>query len=230
MRRHKPNDIEKIRASTRMIGAMEWPPYEKARYMRCLRREALMPSGAVADLCGERRADVDLKIDALNDMDEHYRDRVDESAFRMEAYDCFVALQRLEVKEAIFVAGLGMDDFADWVRDGTIARAEDVRKLPRVLRHDAARALFLGGGRGALNEAEGLLERERRGDGNEGGARIGDATVHQLTEALSRRIAKMPYGDAMELKRKENTLDAERTDAMEDLHRQLGGFLRYLAD
>ena len=97
-------------------------------------------------LCGGNKTDIDRQIDAYHDMNEYYRDVVDDTAFHIDRYSGFVELQKSQVKEAIFEAGLGLKDFGEWIRDGKIYRLEDVRQLPKVLRDDDAKNAFLNGG------------------------------------------------------------------------------------
>lgn len=102
-------EIERIRVTAHLVGAREWPPYEKARYLHYLREEKLMEYGEMIQLCGGNRADLERQIDAYHDMNTYYRDVVDDTAFIIDRYSGFKELQRPAVKNSIFAAGLDLN-------------------------------------------------------------------------------------------------------------------------
>ena len=91
----------------------------------------------VIALCGGDRNKIERQIDAYRDMNDYYRDIVDDDAkFHIDRFSGFVELQKSNVKDAIFEAGLELTDFGEWIRDGKIYRLADVRHLPKVLHDD----------------------------------------------------------------------------------------------
>ena len=83
-------EIEQIRVTAHLVGAREWPPYEKARYLHYLRDKKLMDYGEMIQLCGGNRRDIERQIDAFHDMNTYYRDVVDDdTAFIIDRYSGF---------------------------------------------------------------------------------------------------------------------------------------------
>ena len=224
----KPYDIEKIRVAAHLVGAREWPAYEKARYLHYLRNQEFMDFNEMIALCGGNRKDIERQIEAYYDMNEYYRDVVDDTAFHIDRFSGFVELQKPGIKDAIFHAGLELKDFGEWIRDGKIYRLADVRTLPKVLPDDEAREIFLGGGPRSIETA--VKRLDQRADTERGSATgktmLEVASLHQLTIVLSRRINELPYTEIRALKNRETPDASDQLRALEDLSEQLRGFLQ----
>ena len=180
-------DIETIRVSAHLVGAREWPAYEKARYLHYLRNEKLLDYGEMIALCGGNRSDLERQIDAYNDMNEYYRDVVDDTAFHIDRFSGFVELQKPKIKDVIFDAGLELEDFGKWIRDGKIYRLRDVRRLPLVLRDSDATRTFLDGGPRSIEAAIAILDRkaEQELGGPIEKVTLDTANIFQLAEVLA---------------------------------------------
>lgn len=228
---HEQKDAEKIRVSTHLLGSKEWPAYEKARYLHYLRSEKFMDYGEMIALCGCYKADLERQIDAFHDMNEYYRGKAEDTSFCIDRYSGFVEAQKHGIKDAIFDAGLEMEDFGNWIRNGQILRLTDVRQLPRVLRHEAAKEVFLGGGVDSIRDAVKLIDAEERDrHPDKRNVDIRDASVHQLIAALTRRIPKMAYEDFSDLKDRNSSRYGEQVGAMETLSEQLQKLIRDVTD
>ena len=225
-------EIETIRVSAHLVGAREWPAYEKARYLHYLRNQEFMDYGEMIALCGGNKTDLERQIDAYHDMNEYYRDVVDDTAFHIDRYSGFVELQKPQVKEAIFEAGLDLKDFGEWIRDGKIYRLEDVRQLPKVLRDDDAKTMFLNGGPRSIENAIKLLEQkaEKEPDQKESEITLNSASVYRLAEVLSRRINNLPYSEVRVLRIKERAEVIEQIRALEDLSERLNNLLEDVSE
>ena len=124
--------IETIRVSAHLVGAREWPAYEKARYLHYLRNEELMDYSEMIALCGGNKTEIERQIDAYHDMNEHYRDLVDDTAFHIDRFSGFVELQRPNIKPAIFDADLTLSDFGQWIpRRSNIPHGRRSKTAPR---------------------------------------------------------------------------------------------------
>ena len=218
-------DIEKTRVAAHMVGAREWPAYEKARYLHYLRSQAFMDFSEMVALCGGNKKDIERQIDAYHDMNEYYRDVVDDTAFHIDRFSGFVELQKPGIKEAIFDAGLDLKDFGEWIRDGTIYRLADVRQLPKVLPDDEAREIFLTGGPRSIEKAVKHLEH-KPGSAQPDKITLDAATLHQLAQVLARRLNDLPYSDVRALKNREAPDAPDQLRALEDLSEQLQAFLQ----
>ncbi len=215
-------DIETIRVSAHLIGVREWPPYEKARYLDYLRNQEFMEYKEIIDLCGGDRKKIERQIDAYQDMNEYYRDIVDDTAFRIDRFSGFVELQKPNIREAIFQAGLDLKDFGEWIRDGKIRRLEDVRDLPKVLQDDDARKTFLEGGLRSIEDAVKLLDRKNPKFAT---ATLENATIYQIADVLARRINDLPYSEVRTLREKEREEAIENINSLENLSIRLENLL-----
>jgi len=219
-------EIEQIRVTAHLVGAREWPPYEKARYLHYLREEKLMDYGDMIQLCGGNRREIERQIDAFHDMNTYYRDVVDDdTAFHIDRYSGFKELQRPAIKDAIFAAGLDLQDFGKWIGDGQIMRLADVRKLPQVLSDPDAKAKFLEGGPRSIEDAIRLVEQRRANGETETKTTLSKATLYQLAEVLGRRIEDLPYSELRALKDQNNAAMRERVGILESLLTGLTGLL-----
>ena len=221
-------DIETIRVSAHLIGTKQWPAYEKARYLHYLRDQRLMDYDEMIVLCGGNKTDIERQINAYHDMNEYYRDVVDDTAFQIDRFSGFVELQKKDIKEAIFEAGLDLKDFGEWIRDGKIYRLADVRELPKVLHDKEARDKFLNGGPRSIESAVRLLEAKKEKEPSK--TTLENATIYQLAGVLARRINNLPYAEIRILKNREHNDAAENIRTLEDLSDRLQDFLEYVSE
>ena len=220
-------DIETIRVSAHLVGVREWPAYEKARYLDYLRNQEFMEYEEIIALCGGNRHNIERQIDAYRDMNDHYRDIVDDTAFHIDRFSGFVELQKQNVKDAIFQAGLELSNFGEWIRDGKIHRLADVRHLPKVLRDDEAKEVFLKGGLRSIEDAIKVLDRRNSGSSK---ATLEDATIYQLADVLARRINDLPYSEVRTLREKEHEEVLENINTLEDLSGRLENLLEDVSE
>ena len=223
-------DIEMRRVSAHLVGSREWPAYEKARYLHHLRNEELWDYGRLIELCGGNKAQLERQIDAYNDMNEFYRDVVDDTAFQIDRFSGFVELQKPRVKQAIFDAGLDLKDFGEWIRDGKIYRLEDTRKLPRVLADDEARDIFVSGGPRSIEKAVRTLEQRHAANRDTDKLLLKNATTAELADLLVKRINEMPYSEIRILRNRDREESREQVAVLEDLAAQLGDLLGHVAE
>ena len=225
-------DIETVRVSAHLVGAREWPAYEKARYLHYLRNQKFMDYGEMIALCGGNRVDIERQIEAYQDMNEYYRDVVDDTAFHIDRFSGFVELQKPKVKEAIFDAGFDLKDFGVWIRDGNIYRLADVRQLPKVLRNDEARDIFVNGGPRSIEAAIAAIDRGSERDHRRaiGATTLDAATVYQLAEILARRINDLPYSEVRALRTKEHDEAEDEVRCLEDLAERLRNLLEDVSE
>jgi hypothetical protein len=77
-------------------------------------------------------------------MEQYYRPLIgDDGDFDTTRFSGFVELQKPGIKQAITVAGFDFSDFATWIHEGKLFPLQKVRVLPRILRNDKARDIFL---------------------------------------------------------------------------------------
>ena len=222
-------EIETIRVSAHLVGAREWPAYEKARYLHYLRNEEFMDYSEMIALCGGNRNEIELQIDAYHDMNEYYRDLVDDTAFHIDRFSGFVELQKPNIKEAIFDAGMELKDFGEWIRDGKIYRLADVRQLPRVLQDNDTRNEFLNGGPRSI-EAAIKLHDQKKETISASKITLDNASVYQLAGMLARRINELPFYEVRALKNKEHDEVKEQIRTLDNLSESLRNLLENVSE
>ncbi len=222
-----PREIETIRVSAHLVGSRPWPAYEKARYLHYLYHAQFMQFDEMVALCGGNKQDIERQIDAYNEMNQYYRDIVDDTAFHIDRFSGFVELQRSAVKDAIFEAGFDLEDFGGWIRDGNIRRLADVRQLTKVLQNKKATDIFVKGGVGSIEQAVKYIDREKEAtlDTATSNLNLGNAPLHLLAQVLSGKINNMPFSTLQLLQEAKSDQDVETVQALEDLFEHLDGLL-----
>ena len=223
---HSQKEIETIRVTAHLVGAREWPAYEKARYLHYLRNTQLMDFAEMINLCGGNKLDINRQIDAFHDMNEFYRDRVDDTAFQIDRFSGFVELQRPKVKDAIFSADLTLEDFGDWIRDGKIYRLADVRQLPAVLGDPEAKDIFLNGGVNSIAQAIDKIKSRLTPSSS---LKLNDASIFQLANALTEKINNFPFARLLDLKNEEFDSQGDFS-VLESLFDSLQAFIDNISD
>ncbi len=222
------SDIETIRVSAHLVGARPWPAYEKARYLHYLYHTELVDYGEMIALCGGNENDIERHIAAYEDMNEYYRELVDDTAFFMDRFSGFVELQKKGVKEAILEAGFELENFGEWIRDGNIRRLRDVRHLPTVLRNDEACKVFVDGGLGSIESAKKHLDMLAWENSTKDSSKLSlhEASTELLAQTLTNRIVEMPFSSLQALK--EGDKGSESVRIYEDLADRLTELLTHV--
>ena len=222
-----PTDIETIRVTAHLVGAREWPAYEKARYLHHLRNVEFMNYDELIARCGGNKTTITQQIDAYHDMNVHYRDVNSDDAFRPDRFSGFVELQKTGIKDSIFEAGYNLNDFGEWIRDGKIFRLADVRNLPRVLADKDATDTLVNGGVRSIEDAIDLAEVNRkRNDALPSleSTNVAKASIAVLSETLLLKIKSLPREDYVALR--DRLYDAAQRDI--DVLRDLADHLQDL--
>lgn len=205
-------DIETIRVTAHLVGAREWPAYEKARYLHYLRNVEFMDYDELIARCGGSRNKITQQIDAYHDMNKYYRDVNSDDAFHADRFSGFVELQRKNIKDAIYDADCDLYDFGNWIRNGQIFRLNDVRKLPWVLADEEAKNVFINGGIRSIEEAISIEESNRKKDDKSQAekTKVSEASIPILAKALLHKLDTMSRGELVALReRNYETADEE---------------------
>ena len=226
-----PIDIETIRVTAHLVGAREWPAYEKARYLHYLRNVEFMDYDEMIARCGGNKNTITQQIDAFHDMNTFYRDVNNDDAFKVDRFSGFVELQKADVKDSIFAAGFDLRDFGRWIRDGQIYRLADVRKLPRVLADDGAKDVFVNGGIRSIEDAIAVAETNRQETVRPSPAdvSVADADMITLADALLQRIKSLPRDDYLAMRDRQYDAADQDVDTLSDLSEHLGDLLQDVA-
>jgi len=186
------SQADAIRLQVHLVGTRPWDPYSKAKYLHHLRTQALLPFSQIVDYCGGRQKDVLESINAYSDMEKYYRPLVDEGNFDTSRFSGFIELQKPGVKEALTKAGFSLTDFSRWIHEQKLYPLYTVRALPRILANPKARETFL------KKDAKKAMEALDRPDLNKA---LVEASIDQLSHALSRAIYALPWTEAEKLRK-----------------------------
>lgn len=190
-------EIDAIRLQAHLVGPRQWDPYSKAKYLDYLSNSEHLTTDQIIDFCGGQKAEVHRFIDAYNDMEKYYRPLLaSDDQFDPTRFSAFVEMQAPRVQEALVTSGYTKTDFAGWVNDQILYPLDRVRRLPAILANPQARSVFLTYG---AREAEKVLDSPSTVEA------LKDATLVQLADALSDRIAEMGYTDFLRLREDLNT-------------------------
>lgn len=200
-------DVEKIRITAHLVGARAWHAYDKAKYLAELYIDKAMSIEDIIDLCGSSDKDIRIQIEAFHEMNDHYRKRLEnEGDFDHTRFSGFVELQKHGIKDAIFSAGFGLDDFGDWIKNHQIRRLEYVRKLPKVLSDKDAKQAFITGGANSISNALQIVNDKYKSEDPDT-AKLSNATLSSLVHTLNKKISTLPFNEVMELKENSKLLD-----------------------
>ena len=221
-------DIETIRVAAHLIGAREWPAYEKAQYLHYLRSQQFMTYDEMIAICGGNKTTINQQIDAFHDMNTYYRDVNNDDAFRVDRFSGFVELQKAKIKESIFDAGFDLEDFGRWIKDGQIYKLADVRKLPRVLADDEAKDAFVNGGIRSIEAAIDIVDtnNHKKDDIVPEQMTVKDTSLSALAEALIQRIKSLPRNEFIALRDNQNATEQRGIETLEELSDHLLDLIR----
>ena len=224
-------DVETIRVTAHLVGAREWPAYEKARYLHYLRNVEFMDYDDMIARCGGNKSNITQQIDAFHDMNTFYRDVNEGDAFKVDRFSGFVELQKAGIKDAIFAAGFDLQDFGDWIRDGQIFRLADVRKLPRVLADEEAKNTFVNGAVRSIEGAVAVAEANRQVTvhPSPSDVSVADAGMTTLAEALLEKIKSLPRDSYIALRDRQYDEANQDIDTLNDLVEHLSDLLQDVA-
>lgn len=179
--------VHAIRLQVHLVGTRPWDPYSKAKYLHELRTQDHLPFATIVDFCGGRQTEVTESINAYADMEKYYRPVVgDDGDFDTTRFSGFIELQKSGIKQAITAAGFEISDFARWIHENKLYPLQKVRVLPRILRNEKAREIFLKHG---ARKAEAVLEKPDLS------RTLQEAEIGQLARALVGKVASLPYAE-----------------------------------
>lgn len=197
--------IDAIRLQAHLVGARDWDPYSKAKYLNTLRNKLHMPWAQVVDYGGGNQRELERFIAAYNDMENYYKPILEsETDFDYTRFSGFAELQNPRVTQALVTSGYTKKDFAEWINDKKIHPLDTVRQLPRILSNEESKKVFLKDG---AREAIKILDTlEKPTD-----VSLEDASLETLVKEIYNRINAIPYSEVMRLKEES---DSEEKDVI----------------
>lgn len=212
------NQIHAIRLQTHLVGPRDWDPFSKAKYLNQLSNIDKLSMNTIISYCGGKGSEIRKLIDAYVDMTSYYFPRAYELGVDPDPreFSKFAEYQSKSVREALAVHHFSGKDFANWVIKGNIDNAQNVRKLPAILRTPAAKEVFL---KHNISEAVKYLNVPARGLKD-----LSAATMNEIVLELTNRIRNIGYEDFKTLKNDPRKED-EKAD-MKILLDELADFIK----
>lgn len=197
--------IDAIRLQAHLVGARDWDPYSKAKYLDTLRTKLHMPWAQIVDYGGGNQRELERFISAYNDIESFYRPILDSTQdFDYTRFSGFVELQNPRVTQSLVTAGFTKKDFAEWINDKRLHPLETIRQLPRILSNDKSKQVFLkDGAREAIKVLDAL---EKPAD-----VSLEEASLEILVKEIYNRINAIPYSEVMRLREE---IDSEEKDVI----------------
>lgn len=185
--------IHAIRLQTHLVGPREWDAFSKAKYLNQLSNIDKLPMAMIESYCGGKKAEIRKLIDAYTDMTTYYFKKADESGIDPDPreFSKFAELQNRAIQDALFVHHYNKFDFAQWVIDGHIDNAQNVRKISAILANPVAKEIFL---KHTASEAIQHLSSPQKST-----ASLESATIYELAQVLTSKIRTIEYKEVKSL-------------------------------
>jgi len=205
--------IDAIRLQAHLVGPRPWDPYSKAKYLAHLSNDENLTAEQIVDYCGGNKREVNNYIVAYEDMEEYYRPILDsDQDFDQTRFSAFVELQAGRVCESLVNTGFTKTDFARWVDDRRLSPLSNVRKLPRILRDQRSKEIFLKSG---AEEALKVLDTPGQDSS------LDNASLCQLLKSVIKQIRRIKYTEVKKLRSEpeceESEMLMEAKDAIVEL-------------
>ena len=203
------SQIHAIRLQSHLVGPREWDPYSKAKYLNYLSNEKNLPMAQIIDYCGGKTSEIIKYINAYQDMEKYYRPQLtSDDQFDQRDFSKFFELQNSSIKTAI-LSDFDLEDFGKWVIDGNVDTANNVRKLPQILKDDEATKILL---KSNIREAyEKVISNKPEYKD------LKNVSLEQMCIELTNRINNMTLKDYKDIKNESNELKSYLTDLKENL-------------
>ena len=183
-------DIKKheIRLQSHLVGPRDWDPYSKAKYLYELSEVMAYPINTIISMCGGNSNEIYKAIDAYKCMQNFYLPYTKKVGYDFDPreYSKFVEYQNTRIKKVVSDSQYTEADFAEWVAEGNVDKAQNVRLLPQILKSPEAKAVFL---KKNITEAEKKLNIPDDAADKE----LDKIPFHILAEKLTEKLSTLPY-------------------------------------
>lgn len=207
--------IEKhsIRLQSHLVGPRDWDPYSKAKYLYQLSEIEMLPMNSIVNMCGGNKNEITKAIDAYKYMKMYYEPYAKSQGLEPDTrdYSKFREHENARIKSAIQHKGYPENQFAKWVVDEIIDKAQSVRLIPAIMRNKEALDTFL---KGNLTEAETVLRAAELSN-----ADLSQYPYEVLSGELFKQLMTLPATEVEELAN--NPEKTMKRDSLERLKSKL---------
>ena len=142
-----------LRLEAHLRGVTEWDTYEKARYLYRLNDKEGYSVKLLERLTKMTADEIKTSIQAFKYMEMQYLPKYGKDPSEVFKFSYFVEYEKnTKLKNMMKRNNQGISDFCDWVGEGKIPRAQDVRDLPEILEQEGVRETFVKKGYDAAME------------------------------------------------------------------------------
>ena len=209
------NEIDAIRLQSHLVGPRDWDPYSKAQYLTKLYHEDGLPLNTIIDYCGGKKGVIMKLIEAYHDMQTFYvQPLLEGDKPDVREFSKFHELQNRSIIVALNANGYSKKDFGEWVFNGNIDTAQNVRWLPDILKDKAACKEFL---KTDISHAVTKLNTAI----NKENIDLKAAPYGELCNALILKLRNMPYEEIKRLRRGEEEDARHNKNLLIDLREEL---------
>lgn len=202
-----------IRLQSHLVGPRDWDPYSKAKYLYQLSEIEMLPMNSIVNMCGGNKNEITKAIDAYKYMKMYYEPYAKSRGLEPDTrdYSKFREHENARIKSAIQHKGYPENQFAKWVVDENIDKAQSVRLIPAIMRNKEAHDTFL---KGNLTEAETVLRAAELSN-----ADLSQYPYEVLSGELFKQLMTLPATEVDELAN--NSDKAMKRDSLERLKSKL---------
>ncbi len=211
-----------IRLQSHLVGPRDWDPYSKAKYLYQLSEIEILPMNSIVNMCGGNKNEITKSIDAYKYMKMYYEPYAKSKGLEPDTrdYSKFREYENARIKSAIQHKGFEENQFAKWVVDENIDKAQSVRLIPAIMRNKDALDTFL---KGNLTEAETILRAAELSN-----ADLSQYPYEVLAGELFKQLMTLSATEVEELAN--NTDKTMKRDALERLKSKLDFIINMIID
>ena len=195
------DEKHKIRLQSHLVGPREWDPYSKAKYLYNLSEVEGKNMNAIISMCGGNGSDIKKSIDAYKYMVQFYKPFTKEKGldFDVSEYSKFKEHENSKIKSSIERKSFPANEFAKWVANRNVNKAQGVRLIPQIMRNEEALSVFL---KEDISAAEKVLHAAELAS-----ADLSEYPYDVLANALYKRLFDFPVGEIQNLANDESYCD-----------------------
>lgn len=138
-------DKHAIRLQSHLVGPRDWNPYSKAKYIYKLSEIEHLPMNQIVAMCGGKESEIKQLIQAYEYMERYYRPYALQNGYDYETqqFSKFREYQNSRIKNSVLRKGFQENEFAKWVAEGNVDKAQGVRSIPAIMQNEEALKVFL---------------------------------------------------------------------------------------
>jgi hypothetical protein len=211
--------IHSIRLQSHLVGPRDWDPYSKAKYLFYLCYEEKLPMNTIISYCGGKKSEILKLIESYRTMKEHYITKAEEMGFDVDIreFSKFAEYQNKQIKDALIFNKYTADDFAKWVINGNVDKAQNVRQIPQVLKEPEAKKEFL-----KTNLTNAIKKLDTGGNNTVDLSNLG---YEEVGNAFLNKIRNISYAETKSLKKRETKDYDDKMTLLMDIYNELDALL-----